>query len=234
MNTYYQPSISLASNDAYDKKNGNAVIMEPCPVTALGIRNKLIESCGYRQDRIQHVRCLADLPSVLLKHRPRLLIMELCGKSESVLDGLRLIAEVQAGSPQTALLVCTALDESRILRQLIASGIRGLMLKQETAIALTHCVQQVLAGKCSFSHRIRQRQLHEATPGRPLTARELDVLAELFSGKSVSSVALTMRRDIRTVSTHKRNAMLKLGFHNDGELYLQGKWMAMNGPSFVR
>ncbi|MGA9618555.1 response regulator transcription factor [Serratia proteamaculans] len=209
--------------------------MEPCPITALGINNRLVESCGYRRDGIQQAGSIAELRLVLAKYQPQLLIMELCGKSESVLDGLRLIAEMQAGSPHTALLVCTALDEPRVLKQLIAAGIRGLMLKQEPAIALVHCVQQVLTGKHSFSHRIRQRHLlHDAAASKHLTVRELDVLSQLFSGKSVTNVALTLCRDIRTVSTHKRNAMLKLGFHTDGELYLQGKWMAMNGPSFVR
>lgn len=64
-----------------------------------------------------------------------------------------------------------------------------------------------------------------------LTARELDVLAYLFSGLSVSRVAQALHRDIRTISTHKRNAMVKLGFHNDSELFAQGTWMAQIGPA---
>ncbi|MEW7000449.1 response regulator transcription factor [Serratia ureilytica] len=175
------------------------------------------------------------LRALFTQHTHRLLVMDLCGKSELVLDGFRLIADVRESSPDTAIIICTALDEPRLLRQLIASGIRGLMLKQEPAIALTHCVQQVLAGCSSFSHRVRQRQLHEATADKPLTAKELDVLTQLFSGKSVTSVALTMCRDIRTVSTHKRNAMLKLGFHSDGELYLQGNgWLRKVRLLFAR
>lgn len=234
MTINYQHSNAPGSGDTCDKKNGTVVIMEPCPITALGISNRLIASCGFQQDNLQWVRSLAELKITLTRHQPRLLIMELCGKSESVLDGLRLIADLHEQSPDTALLVCTALDEPRVLRQVIASGIRGLMLKQEPVVALDHCVQQILVGKSSFSHRVRQRGLNEAIAEKPLTVRELDVLTQLFSGKSVTNVALTLCRDIRTVSTHKRNAMLKMGFHNDGELYLQGKWMAVNGPSFVR
>ncbi|ANS44487.1 response regulator transcription factor [Serratia inhibens] len=234
MNINYQHGHTSGAEGLRDKKNGTVVIMEPCPITALGIGNRLTEFCDYQKDSILQVRSLAELKPVLALHQPRLLIMELCGKSESVLDGLRLIADMHDQVPHTTLLVCTALDEPRVLRQVIASGVRGMMLKQEPAVALDHCVKQVLAGEKGFSHRIRQRGLHEAAAEKPLTARELDVLTQLFSGKSVTNVALTLCRDIRTVSTHKRNAMLKLGFHNDGELYLQGKWMAMNGPSFVR
>ncbi|EPJ9041191.1 response regulator transcription factor [Serratia ureilytica] len=231
MNINYPYGTTLAAGNA---AMGAVAIMEPCLITALGMRNRLIESCGLQPDNVRQVTNLAALRALFTQHAHRLLVMDLCGKSESVLDGFRLIAEVRESSPDTALVICTALDEPRLLRQLIASGIRGLMLKQEPAIALTHCVQQVLTGSCSFSHRVRQRQLHEATADKPLTAKELDVLTQLFSGKSVTNVALTMCRDIRTVSTHKRNAMLKLGFRSDGELYLQGKWMAAQGSFFVR
>jgi two-component system capsular synthesis response regulator RcsB len=67
-----------------------------------------------------------------------------------------------------------------------------------------------------------------------LTRRELDVLTYLFSGMNVSAVAAKMHRDIRTISTHKRNAMAKLGFKNDSELFAQGIWMmkAWPGVSF--
>ncbi|ELQ9311565.1 response regulator transcription factor [Serratia marcescens] len=231
MNSNYPPGTILAAGKA---TTGAVAIMEPCLITALGMRNRLIESCGLQPDNVRQVTNLVALRTLSTQHVHRLLVMDLCGKSESVLDGFRLIAEVRESSPDTAIVICTALDEPRLLRQLIASGISGLMLKQEPAIALTHCVQQVLTGCSSFSHRVRQRQLHEATADKPLTAKELDVLTQLFSGKSVTNVALTMCRDIRTVSTHKRNAMLKLGFHSDGELYLQGKWMAAQGSSFVR
>ena len=206
MNSNYPSETTLAAGNA---TTGAVAIMEPCLITALGMRNRLIESCGLQPDNVRQVTNLVALRTLFTQHAHRLLVMELCGKSESVLDGFRLIAEVRENSPDTAIVICTALDEPKLLRQLIASGISGLMLKQEPAIALTHCVQQVLTGCSSFSHRVRQRQLHEATADKPLTAKELDVLTQLFSGKSVTNVALTMCRDIRTVSTHKRNAMLK-------------------------
>ncbi|MEX0631263.1 LuxR C-terminal-related transcriptional regulator [Serratia ureilytica] len=150
-----------------------------------------------------------------------------------VLDGFRLIADVRESSPDTAIIICTALDEPRAAAATDRIRHPRPDVEAETAIALTHCVQQVLAGCSSFSHRVRQRQLHEATADKPLTAKELDVLTQLFSGKSVTSVALTMCRDIRTVSTHKRNAMLKLGFHSDGNLS-SGKMDGTQGSSFVR
>lgn len=57
----------------------------------------------------------------------------------------------------------------------------------------------------------------------PLTHRELDVLELLFKGKSVTTTAQALQRDIRTVSAHKRNAMFKLELYSDSDLY---RWAA--------
>ncbi|MCL1031904.1 DNA-binding response regulator, partial [Serratia sp. arafor3] len=69
-------------------------------------------------DEVQRVSNLAQIPG-LMRHRPaRLLIMELCGEEESVLDGLRLIALCLEHWPTTAMVVCTALDDPRVLQLL--------------------------------------------------------------------------------------------------------------------
>lgn len=217
----------------YGQKDEGVIVMESCPITALGMRAILAQSCGLA-DGVQQISNLAQIPGIM-RHRPaKLLIMELCGEEESVLDGLRVIAMCLEHWPTTSMIVCTALDDPRVLQLLTASGIKGLLLKQEPAIALAQCVQQVISGRRSYSHKVKQLLTNQSTVNKALTARELDVLAYLFSGKSVTTTAMMMHRDVRTVSTHKRNAMHKLGFQNDGELYLQGKWMAKTGPAFVR
>lgn len=225
--------VSAPSPHLYGQKGESVIVMESCPITALGMRNILAQSCGFA-DGVQIVSNLSEIPTLMHQRPAKLLIMELCGEEESVLDGLRLIALCLEHWPTTAMIVCTALDDPRVLQLLTASGIKGLVLKQEPAIALTQCVQQVISGRRSYSHKVRQLLTNHSTGGKALTARELDVLAYLFSGKSVTTAALMMHRDVRTVSTHKRNAMHKLGFQSDGELYLQGKWMAKTGPVFAR
>lgn len=61
-------------------------IMEPCAMTALGMRNRLIESCGLQPGNIRQVANLVELRALLTEHPHRLLVMELCGQSESVLE----------------------------------------------------------------------------------------------------------------------------------------------------
>lgn len=224
--------VSAHSPHVYGQKGKGVIVMESCPITAIGMRNILARHCGFASG-VELASNLSEIP-LLMRHSPaKLIIMELCGEEESVLDGLRLIALCLENWPAASIIVCTALDNPRVLQLLTASGIKGLVLKQEPTAALAQCVQQVISGHRNYSLKVRQLLASQSSGGKALTARELDVLAHLFSGKSVTAAALMMHRDIRTISTHKRNAMHKLGFHNDGELYLQGKWMAKTGPVFT-
>ncbi|AVF37391.1 LuxR family transcriptional regulator [Rahnella sikkimica] len=207
--------------------------MDACPVTALGMKKMLVDSAGFTGP-FTYVQSLAAIPEKMAGAPPVLLIMDICGEKESVLDGLRLLSQIATSSPSTKIVICTDYSDHRILELLASSGAHGLLLKNEPVLALSQCVTEVLEGASQWiSPRARQILSGTGQTTTPLTARELDVLAYLFSGLSVSGVAQTLHRDIRTVSTHKRNAMMKLGFHNDSELFAHGSWMAKIGPSAI-
>lgn len=207
------------------------LIMDACPVTALGIKRVLTESCGIVES-VNSVQSLAGVHSAITSALPALLIMDICGENELMLDGLRLLAHLHESHPSIKVIICTDFSDHRILELLASSNASGVLLKHEPVLALTQCVSAVMSGKRQWLSPKAKRLLSKSTPSNtPLTARELDVLAYLFSGLSVSRIAKTLYRNIRTVSTHKRNAMIKLGFHNDSELFAQCTWMAKSGPA---
>jgi two-component system capsular synthesis response regulator RcsB len=207
------------------------LIMDACPVTALGIKQVLIESCGIA-DAISHVQSLAGISSCVASAPPALVIMDICGEKELMLDGLRLLVHLRESRPAMKIVICTDFSDYRVLELLVSSKANGILLKHEPALALAQCLSRGISGERQWLSPKVQQLLAKRTPkNTALTARELDVLACLFSGLNVSRVAQTLRRDIRTVSTHKRNAMMKLGFHNDSELFAQGTWMAKIGPA---
>lgn len=213
-----------------DTVRKGVLIMDACPVTAMGIKRVLTQSCGLTAP-VNYVQNLAGISQYIDSMLPKLLIMDLCGEKELMLDGLRLLAHLHGSHPLMKIIVCTDFSDHRVLELLVSSKVSGILLKQEPVLALAQCVTNALSGKPQWLSPRAKLLLSKATPAYPsLTARELDVLACLFSGQSVSRVAQTMHRNIRTVSTHKRNAMVKLGFHNDSELFAQGTWMAKVGP----
>ena len=59
-----------------------------------------------------------------------------------------------------------------------------------------------------------------------LTIREQQVLSTLKRGMRLSQIATFLRLSPKTVSAHKRNAMLKLGILHNAELY---RWLRCGG-----
>lgn len=215
---------------AEDSTGKGVLIMDACPVTALAITHVLKESCGITEP-INYVPDLASIPPSVASAPPGLLIMDICGEKELILDGLRLLANLHDASLALKIVICTEFSDLRVLKMLQSFSVNGLLLKQEPVLALTKCITEVMSGEEQWLSPKAKMLLSKTMPTIPLlTVRELDVLACLFSGQSVSRVARKLHRNIRTVSTHKRNAMIKMGFHNDSELYSQGTWMVKVGP----
>ena len=206
------------------------LIMETCPMVLTGI-GRLLAQPYFQVKHCLEVPMVANIPLMMKRHEADLVIMELSGEGESILDGLTVINRYLADWPLAPLIVCTALTDARLLKQLVAMGVQGIYLKQDPLSSLIQCVRQVMDEKYSYSPQatalIDSGFSHRQHP--MLTFREMEVLGCLFTGKTVTSTALVLHRDIRTVSTHKRNAMNKLGFYNDSELYTWGTWLSQKG-----
>lgn len=203
------------------------LLAESCPVTRLGLR-QAISLMPFLIDKIEETECLTEAPKLIEQHRIDMLITELVGDGDSVLDVLSSISRcIRYWQHQVPVVVCTSIQNASMFQLLRAINVRGICLKQEPIETLTHCVERVLQGRVEFSPMVSQYL--PATKGyyTPLTEKEFEVLRHLFNGKSVTEVANIMSRDIRTVSTHKRNAMRKVGFKNDGEMFSNSEWMEL-------
>lgn len=90
-------------------------------------------------------------------------------------------------------------------------------------VASIEVLQSLLVGM--LGHPLQTRKYYGDI--RALSRRELDVIRRLLSGKSGMQVARDLGLSCKTVSTHKRNALLKLG-----ERSLHG--LVANGESLIK
>ncbi|CAI1647089.1 response regulator transcription factor [Serratia fonticola] len=202
----------------------HTLLMESCPITREGIKQALLSSKCLGEEVVD-TNEVSKIPLLVSQYKPQLIIMELYGLGESVLDALRIINICRASWPHIPIVICTAIENSCLLTLIRNMGVRGMCLKSESLTSIVSCISQVVKGNYFFSDRIvanLDKNIHSCIP---LTSKEIDVLELIFSGKTVTATSSMMHRDIRTVSTHKRNAMEKLGFKNDGEMFIQGDWM---------
>lgn len=209
-------------------KASQVLIMDPCPMIRSGL-HQLLKGSLFKNGEVVLLNRASDVPKYLASDLPDVIVMELCGEGESVLEGLGVINACQKQCPMIPVVVCTSLTDVRFLQQLKSLGVVSICHKHDPLSAIERCIDFAMAGASLDSPAIQNLRLGHIQPPVTLTDKEIEVLEALLAGITVSRIAYMWHRDIRTVSTHKRNAMIKLGYKNDGELFLRGKWMARNG-----
>lgn len=202
-----------------------ALVMDACPISSYAMRY-LLESRLFTKGEIIILDKAGFIPTFLYSRTPDIVVMDISGRDESVLEGIQIIADCLHQWPLTPVVVCTGVTDVRILQQVKNLGVSSICYKHEPLKILDRSIEFAMAGSCQDSPFIERILNSNTEKYRALTRKEIMVIHLLLKGSSVSEVASLMHRDIRTVSTHKRNAMGKLGYQNDAEMFSDGQWMS--------
>ena len=139
-------------------------------------------------------------------------------------DGLSLASDIKRMCPGVHILVMTGLADKKILQQVLAVGISGVVLKTRPLQEVISAIRQVAKGEIVVPASLLvnalnwMRQIQDNQPvkrsGEPLTPRELEILTYLAQGMSGSNIATALHIAPMTLRTHIRNMMDKLGVHS--------------------
>lgn len=218
-------------NDVLSMLRPRMLIIDPCPVTRFGFREALINSPLCLGDMVE-TGSIYDIPKLMAVHRPQVIIMELTGDGESVLDALRVIGICTRQVFSIPVIICTEILHENLFYMLMSLGVNGICMKKEPVEMLVRCVTNALSGHKWNSDAVNAFFSSKIKSVASLTEKELKVLEFILDGNSVTETAKLMSRDIRTISSHKRSAMFKFGFKNDGEMFKNARWMTKNGLSY--
>jgi two-component system invasion response regulator UvrY len=132
----------------------------------------------------------------------------------------RLLREVRANRPQTAVLVLGAGSPSQDATRCLQLGASGYISKSSGRSDLLKAVADVLDGKKHFSESVRReaRSLGPAALHADLSAQEYKVLLALAAGRRTGEVASDLNLSAKTVSTYKRRILNKLGLESTASL----------------
>ncbi|SDB84798.1 response regulator transcription factor [Paraburkholderia lycopersici] len=138
-------------------------------------------------------------------------------------DGLRLVRRLRREWPGVRVVVLTSVANGAVLRAVAHAGVTAMLRKSEPMDDLAAIVRGAARGLAHVSPAI-ERELAAADSGSELhvprlTPRESEVIRKLAGGSSVTEIARALGRDVRTVSSQKREAMAKLGVSNDAGLF---------------
>jgi DNA-binding NarL/FixJ family response regulator len=157
------------------------------------------------------------------QHNPDVVVMDV---SMPDINGLEATAQLLRSRPQIKVLVLSMHDSEQIVRQVLASGARGYMLKSDAGRDLVTAIDSLTEGRPFFTPKISELllsgYLRQTDAGRqekseepnPLTVRETEILQLLADGRSNKEIAGLLNISARTVETHRRNLMSKLNLHS--------------------
>jgi len=200
------------------------LIADDHEVARKGIRSLLEdhtgwEVCGEARDGREAVEYAGKL-------KPDVLLLDIGMPNLNGLDAAR---QILATDPEARILILTVHDSEQTVREVLAVGARGFLLKSDAGRELVAAVEALQQRRTFFTSRVAQMMLDgylrpqdNSDPSGQcvLTPREREVIQLVAEGKSTKEVAMALSLSVKTAETHRTNLMRKLDLHSVAALTL--------------
>jgi DNA-binding NarL/FixJ family response regulator len=194
------------------------LIADDHEIVRKGIRNLLEQRagwqvCGEAKDGRDAVRRADEL-------KPDLVLLDIGMPNLNGLDAAR---QIVAGCPMTRVLVLTVHDSEQVVRDVLAVGARGFLLKSDAGRDLVSAVDALQRHGTFFTSKVatlvlegylNPNRLSEPNRSARLTPREREVVQLLAEGKTSKEIAVALNLSVKTTETHRTNIMRKLDLHS--------------------
>jgi len=139
-----------------------------------------------------------------------------------VMNGIDTLKEIKKVKPRTKVIILSMHNESGMIKNLMALGADGYILKSTSQDELTRAIIKVAAGDKYFSTEVTLSLLNDTHTDfqstkqqtEILTAREEEILKHIAQGFSNKEIGTKLFISHRTVDTHRTNLMKKLNTGN--------------------
>jgi DNA-binding NarL/FixJ family response regulator len=177
------------------------------------------EVCGEARDGREAVEFASKL-------KPDILVMDIGMPNLNGLDAARQILTIM---PECRILILTVHDWEQAVREVLAVGARGFLLKSDAGRDLVTAVEALQHRGTYFTSKVAQMMLDgflrphaesDASGQQVLTPREREVIQLVAEGKSTKEVATALKLSVKTAETHRTNLMRKLDLHSVAEVTL--------------
>jgi DNA-binding NarL/FixJ family response regulator len=163
---------------------------------------------GEASDGQEAVRLAMEL-------KPKVIVMD-CAMPE--ISGIEATRRIHESMPETEILMLSMHSEETLVRQALAAGARGYVLKNAMDLDLVSAVKSVAEGKSVIDPQVSKPASLKGERGAGLTPRELEILQHIVAGKSNKEIATVLSLSSNTVAVHRANIMDALGIHKTAEL----------------
>jgi DNA-binding NarL/FixJ family response regulator len=147
--------------------------------------------------------------------QPKVILMD-CALPR--MSGLQAIRKILESSPEILVLMLSMHTEQTWVNQALDAGARGYILKNAMDLELGAAIRRVVAGEIVLDAQLARVDALKGERSTGLTARELEILQWICTGKSNKEIAAELGLSANTVAVHRANIMDALGIHKTAEL----------------
>ena len=177
------------------------------------------EVCGEATDGREAVERVGRL-------KPDVLLLDIGMPNLNGLDATR---QILAMMPEARILILTVHDSEQVVREVLAAGARGFLLKSDAGRDLLAAVEALQHRRTFFTPKVAQMMLdgylrpHEESDAPAqcvLTPREREVIQLVAEGKTTKEVATALCLSVKPAETHRTNLMRTLNLHSVADITL--------------
>jgi len=143
------------------------------------------------------------------------------------LNGIDAARQITRQAPDIKVIALSMHSDKKYVKEMLAAGASGYLLKDAAFEELGMAIATVLKNKTYLSPQITDTVVkdyvninvpRDSIASTALSAREREVLQLIAEGKSTRDIAATLYVSVKTIETHRKQLMDKLGINSIAEL----------------
>ena len=163
--------------------------------------------------------------------RPDVILMDI---SMPQMDGVEATRLIKKERPQIGIVALTMHDDDPTIFELIRAGVNGYLLKDSDSVDIVKAIRSIYKGESMIHPYIAKKVLRElsqkeerkkeeaAGGAHRLSAREIDVLQRVATGKTNKEIAGDLTLSEKTIKNHVRNIFHKMQVFDRTEAAIKG------------
>ncbi len=200
-------------------KRPRLLLADDHPLVLAGLRSLLETECDV-VGAVSDGRSLVEAASRL---NPEVIVTDI---SLPLLNGIDAARQIKKDQPESKILFLTMHANLNYLKDALAAGASGYLLKTSAREELLGAVQDVVRNRIHVSPGFGEEIVDqfERHPRRftgsqsVLTARQREILQLVAEGRTAKEIASVLNVSLQTVAFHKHQIMDKLGLRTTAEL----------------
>jgi two-component system, NarL family, nitrate/nitrite response regulator NarL len=181
------------------------MLVDDHPLVRDGLRVRLESVPGF--EVVAEAAGADEALAAALAQPPDLVLMDIGMKG---VNGIEATRRLMAALPTLRVLVLSMYDNAEYVREALAAGARGYLLKDSPAEEIVEAIRAVMAGGTHLSPALADAVSRAERGDGLLTPREREVLALIAEGLSSKDIGERLAMGVRTVETHRTNLRRKL------------------------